>query len=445
LAQVRSVAIKNQKRLKQLREINANGLGVLLGEGLSNETIHDEGISTPSEMEISPDNQHKWKSTIAKSIALMDAVLSHVQDREVDVENFEDNIGSSRRDDRFYMLADQGGAATLEELKPAEVSDRIQDLLQTVLPQYTTTFNQRLEKSGRPSRVIRYWLPATALLLSSSTILRIVVNRKAEIVTWIQELGQTCIDFWSNWVVEPLKRVIGTIRHDEGSEVAIMSKRSLEGDRESLERMVVEFAMDENKSLTETDIADIKAKVHEGDLTPILKAYERDMAKPFIGAVRGNLIRALLVQIQKTKVDVEVAMGGIDSLLKSQELVFGFIALTPGILVTVGLVRYLNGVFGSRKGLRQGKKQDQMLGVLRNIDRILTAAQPSQYGVLYYKDYGLLLCEAHILRQLASKIFPRQVFREFLVEVEELTDIKAGLERQKEVVTRMRWGYSKWF
>jgi len=140
-----------------------------------------------------------------------------------------------------------------------------------------------------------------------------------------------------------------------------------------------------------------------------------------------------------------VAMGGIDALLKSQELVFGFIALTPGILVTVGAIRYLNGVFGSRKGLKQGKKQGQMLSVLRNIDRILTAAQPSEYGELYYKDYGLLLCEAHILRQLAKSVFPRQVFREFLVEVEELTDIKAGLERQRAVVKRMRWGYSKWF
>jgi nuclear-control-of-ATPase protein 2 len=40
--------------------------------------------------------------------------------------------------------------------------------------------------------------------------------------------------------------------------------------------------------------------------------------------VRGDLVRALLIQIQKTKVDVEIAIGGIDALLKSQELVFGF-------------------------------------------------------------------------------------------------------------------------
>jgi nuclear-control-of-ATPase protein 2 len=80
-----------------------------------------------------------------------------------------------------------------------------------------------------------------------------------------------------------------------------------------------------------------------------------------------------------------------------------------------------------------------------NIDRILTAAQPSNFGVLYYKDYGLLLCEAHVLRQIASSVLPRQVLREFLVEIEDLTDIKAGVEKNKEVIKRMRWGYSKWF
>jgi nuclear-control-of-ATPase protein 2 len=87
--------------------------------------------------------------------------------------------------------------------------------------------------------------------------------------------------------------------------------------------MVVEFAVDNTGNLNDTQIQELKAKVREGDLTPVLMAYEKDMKKPFFGAVKGNLIRALLIQIQKTKVDVEVAMGGIDSLLKSQELVFG--------------------------------------------------------------------------------------------------------------------------
>ncbi len=75
--------------------------------------------------------------------------------------------------------------------------------------------------------------------------------------------------------------------------------------------------------MTEAEIATLRTRIREGDLTPVLRAYEQDLKRPFMGTIRGNLVRALLIQIQKTKVDVEVAIGGIDSILKSQELVFG--------------------------------------------------------------------------------------------------------------------------
>lgn len=74
----------------------------------------------------------------------------------------------------------------------------------------------------------------------------------------------------------------------------------------------------------------------------------------------------------------------------------------------------------------------------------MTNAQPSKDEALYYKDYGLLLTETHVLRQIAKKVFPNQIFREFLIEVNELTDIKTGIARQKCVLNRMRWGYVKW-
>lgn len=294
-------------------------------------------------------------------------------------------------------------------------------------------------------------MPVTVGILSSSTILRILVNRKAEVIQWVENLGATIIDFWRNWVVEPSRKVIKTIRHDEGSEVSIMSKRSLEGDRDSLERMVVEFAIEnpENATgsgakLSDAEIADIRAKVREGDLTPVLKAYEKDLASPFKGTLRGNLIRALLIQIQKTKVDVEVAMGGIDALLKSQELVFGFVGLTPGILVTYFALRSIRSSLTEKRGSKSARKQGKLLRQLRNIDRILVDSKPTEFGELQYRDQGLLLCEVHVLRQSAEKIMPTEIYREFSEEAEELCDVRIGAEKQKKVADRIRWAYARW-
>jgi nuclear-control-of-ATPase protein 2 len=377
----------------------------------------------------------------------MHAVVQSVNAAELSVDKFDGSVANITQDDPYYSLHESSEMRTATTLKPADVAERLQYLLKHALPTYTTSFNAAVKENGRPSRLVRYWLPATLLLVSSTTILRIFVNRKEEILTWIQELGQTVIDFWANWVVEPTKKVIGTIRHNEDSEVSIMSKRSLESDRASLERMVVDFAVKnpEGPALNDAQIADIKAKVREGDLTPVLKSYEKDIQSPVKGAIVGNLASALLIQVQKTKVDVEVAMSGIDSILKSQELLFGFIGLTPGVLVSIGVYRWLRGVFSSRKGVQRWAKQGRMLLILRNIDRILTGATPTEDGEMSYKDHGLLLCEVHLLRQAASGSLPRRIFHDFLVEIDELVDVRSGLERQQKVVERIRWAYSKWF
>ncbi len=80
----------------------------------------------------------------------------------------------------------------------------------------------------------------------------------------------------------------------------------------------------------------------------------------------------------------------------------------------------------------------------RNIDRILNAASPSTNGMLSYKDHGLLLCEVHILRCTAQGILPSEINAELLEELDDLVDLRTGIERQLRVVDRIRWAYATW-
>jgi nuclear-control-of-ATPase protein 2 len=438
LALARIEARNKQSGLRRLREMSASGLGVLMDEGLSFDLY-----SAASEYEAeTKTNEHEWKGVVERSVALMDTVLQNVTSLETGVSDFEDTC--------FASVERDSEISTLSADKPAKLSRRLENILSIQIQKHTAATNRLKSEYGRPNRLVRYWLPATVLLLSSTTLLRIAVNRKAVLLQWVQDFGSTVRDFWLNWVVEPTRKIIGTIRHDKDSEVAIMSKESLKGDRDSLERMVVDFAIDKpdaatgNSSLSEDQIAQIRAKVKEGDLTPVLRAYEKDLRRPFVGTVRGDLVRTLLIQVQKTKVDVEVAISGIDALLKSQELVFGFVGLTPGILVCFTSFRYLGSVFGNRRGLKSGRKAGQTIRVLRNIDRILSTATPGERGMLSYKDHGLLLCEVHVLRSRSHHLFPGEVEREFLEDVDELGNISIGIERQRRVVERIRWAYTKW-
>ncbi|KAF4985512.1 hypothetical protein FGRMN_11180 [Fusarium graminum] len=434
----RSEARRKQAQLKKLREITASGLGVLMDEGLQFGLDDDK-----AELQ----DHHDLKGVVERSVALIDMVLKEVSNLDVNIGEFEDKVFAGVEEDPELSVHVEE-TSTAE--RPAILARRLLSIIDTSLPEHLAAMQALARENGRPSPIIRYWLFATVGLLSSTTVLRILVNRKADIMQWFMDFGVTVRDFWFNWVVEPTSKIISTIRHDKTSEIAIMSRDSLKADRESLERMVVDFALDkpqyatENGStLTESQIVDIRHKVAEGDVTPVLRAFEKDLRSPFTGTIRGDLVRSLLIQVQKTKVDLEVAMTGIDSLLKSQELVFGFVGLTPGVLVSYSILQYLRHTFGGRSGLRQSRKAGKAIRVLRNLDRILSEARPTETNLLSYKDHGLLLSEVHILRDLVDKLMPREVGREFLEDLDDLSNMK-GIQLQTRALERIRWAYARW-
>ncbi|KAI6783379.1 uncharacterized protein J7T54_004406 [Emericellopsis cladophorae] len=435
----RTEARRKQAQLKKLREITACGLGVLMSEGLQFSQDDDK---------INVFDANDLKGTVERSVALLDMVLKEVSNTGTSITDFEEKVFLGVESDTELSIHAEDAN---EPRRPAVLGRRLLHIIDQVLPQHQRQMSLLVKHSGRPSPLVRYWLPGVAAMVSSTTILRILVNRKAEILNWIADFGVTVRDFWFNWVVEPTTKVIQTIRHDKSSEIAIMSRDSLRADRESLERMVVDFATDKphfadvnTSSLTQEQISAIRTKVAQGDVTPVLKAFEQDLRSPFMGAVRGDLVRSLLIQVQKTKVDLEVAMTGIDALLKSQELVFGFVGLTPGVLVSIGVFQYLRNVFGSRSGQRKTKKSTRAVRVMRNIDRVLSEARPTENSnILSYKDHGLLLCEVHVLRSLAGKLMPHDIRRDFLEDLSDLEKMK-GIDVQAKALNRLRWAYAKW-
>ncbi|PNY27305.1 Nuclear control of ATPase protein 2, partial [Tolypocladium capitatum] len=433
----RSEARRKREQLQKLREITASGLGVLV----------DEGLQIDHEVEKAETHDYQdIKGVVERSVALMDVVLKEVCTLDLNTDDFEDQVFAGVEEDPELSVH-------VEDIvipdRPAVVARRLLRIIDKTLPQHFDTMQSLAQANGRPSRVVRYWLPAAVGLVSSTAVLRILVSRRADMVNWIADLGVTVRDFWFNWVVEPTQKVIKTIHHDETSEIAIMSRDSLKADRENLERMVVEFALDKPRffvdgaSISEAQIAEIRSKISGGDVTPISRAYEKVLRSPLAAAVRGDLVRSVLIQVQKTTVDLKVAMTGIDSLLKSQELVFGFVGLTPGVVVPIAIFQYLRITFGGRDGRRRERKAGRAIRIIRNIDRILSEARPTENNVLSYKDHGLLLCEAQVLRSLAGKLMPRDVGKEFLEDLDDLANMK-GVQVQVKALDRIRWAYARW-
>lgn len=381
LAPIRSCrAEMRQKRdsLLAMKELHTSSLGLLMEGWRLFETENVQTTNTNP----APKN---WHAEIHKTVSLIEAIFQQLA-LDPSTPEFERGVFTTLDTDINSMHLQKTAS---HAQKPLELIDRLVRVLREQLPNHGQSMSHFTGRHGRPSRIVRYWLPVSLALLSASVSTKFLVNRQDIIVQGVTNIGSTIIDFWGNWVVDPIRKLIGTIRHDEKSEIAIMSKNSLLADRASLERMVVDFVRDRpelHEGLTDTTA--IVNSVKEGDLTPVLKAYERDLRSPLVGTVKGDLIRALLIQIQKTKVDVEIAISGIDALLKSQELVFGyvmemlhllpltfslsillnsirFVGLTPGILVSLATIRWLGGLFGNRRGSQSGKQRHELKRGLR--------------------------------------------------------------------------------
>ncbi|KAF7712946.1 Uncharacterized protein PECH_002321 [Penicillium ucsense] len=430
----RSEARRKRDRLSAMMDIHTSSLGLLME---SWHFFQAEDFVVPT----SQSSHTQWQETVSRIVVLTEAIVRQATDHS-NVSEFEEQVFSMVKEEKFSVhVLDSQSSSTQA---PVDLIQRLLKVLRDHLPAHSSTMSTFVAAHGRPSRVTRYWIPVVMVLLSSSASLKFLARRQNEILEWIANFGATIIDFGSNWVVEPVRKLIGTIRHDEKSEIAIMSKNSLVADRASLERMVMDFVRDRPDTSqgvpSAQDTAAITNAVKEGDLTPVLKAYERDLRTPFVGTVKGDLVRALLIQIQKTKVDVEIAISGIDALLKSQELVFGFVGLTPGIMVTYASLRWMAGLLGNRRGLKLGRKRHDVRRGFRNVTRVLTSVRSSE-GIMSYKESGRLICEAESLLLKIKQVLGGVQYQEFREDIQDLLNVESGVDKQLRVVDRMRWTY----
>ncbi|MEW5310559.1 MAG: hypothetical protein WDW38_002346 [Sanguina aurantia] len=66
----------------------------------------------------------------------------------------------------------------------------------------------------------------------------------------------------------------------------------------------------------------------------MMAAYEEELKHPIRNLVGGQLARALLIQVQRLKVDTEAAMLELDQILKANELSISLVAAVPALALT---------------------------------------------------------------------------------------------------------------
>ncbi|KAL3234439.1 Nuclear control of ATPase protein 2 [Nakaseomyces bracarensis] len=311
--------------------------------------------------------------------------------------------------------------------------------------------NNCLKKNNdirKPGFFNRNWPLITLGLLYGPSSLFALWQARFKIADFIQH---NVVDFITglvyNWVYTPMKQVWATVRHDEGSSISVTSQGSLESEMSSLSRMIVSFVVDNSDNKQAINEAQLVTDVEHGDLTQFLTIYENQLHHPIKNIVSGSLIRSLLIQVQKTKVDGSLALNGIDKMLKSQQLVFGVLAVSPALVIIytlfVALKRFikLGSVYSSVQ-----KFKHRISVSLNNVERIINDFKDNELkGANEYLNEGLLFIEIATLYDLGKRIVPKNRRTEWCRDVQELmTSSKFSRQTHLNVVNRIYHVYGRY-
>ncbi|KAJ6984290.1 protein DGS1 [Populus alba x Populus x berolinensis] len=75
------------------------------------------------------------------------------------------------------------------------------------------------------------------------------------------------------------------------------------------------------------------------------KRYEQELTHPIQNLLKGELAHALLIQVQKLKLDIETAMLELDQILKANEINFAILAALPAFFLSLLLLMLLRAWF----------------------------------------------------------------------------------------------------
>ncbi|KAJ2802686.1 Nuclear control of ATPase protein 2 [Coemansia helicoidea] len=308
----------------------------------------------------------------------------------------------------------------------------------------------QVQEHGRPSLATRCWMPAVALVVGARTMSSYVVGHQDSLRAWAADALYTARNYVAQYILAPLRSGYETVRYGRHT-YSVMSEESLASDLQSLESMTVGFAA----RYGDADAAAVSQRVQHGDLSDVMRTYAREMQQPIRSALFGDLVEAMLIQVQKVKVDVGQTMAALDKLLKANELNFLLLSTVPATLTIFAAAKWLASrlswwVSGSSRDM-----VSSIQAVVRDIDRLLNAnAGAAGGGQLSAVAQGRLVCLTHYLRHHAARLrnpasadtlrtaagwahIPPRTRTLFLQDICDLENVELDIPQKLRVVDRM--------
>ncbi|KAJ4840616.1 hypothetical protein Tsubulata_020918 [Turnera subulata] len=200
-------------------------------------------------------------------------------------------------------------------------------------------------KCRKPRRVTQYWVQYScgALGLSICSLWLLRHSRmmgSSDLDNWVREARDSTYGFFHDHVEQPLLSIRDELfetfkKRDKG----VMDVEEVQLTANSLHRMLLAFSEQTKGQKFPDDASDQKM------LEIVMARYEKELSHPIQNLVNGELARALLIQVQKLKLDIETAMLELDQILKANEINFAVLAALPAFFMSLLLLLLVRAWF----------------------------------------------------------------------------------------------------
>jgi len=308
--------------------------------------------------------------------------------------------------------------------------------------------SSQLSSHKRPNKLTIYWLPytcgAVGLSVCSLWLLRhSSLMGSPDIDNWIRDAKESVAGFWDEHVEKPIISIRDELfetfkQRDKG----VMEKQEVQLTEDSLRRMLVAFCeQTEGQKLLE----DLPVQAMLETLT---KRYEKELIHPIQNLFSGELARAMLIQIQKLKLDLESGLLEMDQILRANAINFAVLAALPAfglsLLLLVLLRAWVQRDHGAegRGNIARCQRRLLLVDVERRLmefqhyrDNGMEEEARCKFGlVLYTLDRLCKAVESHA-KETGEWLSLRQ-------DIFDLSKLDMGMPDKMIVVSRLKWMYN---
>ncbi|KAF2291799.1 hypothetical protein GH714_035657 [Hevea brasiliensis] len=306
-----------------------------------------------------------------------------------------------------------------------EIADAI-NLVNKNIQKLDSYLSLIVAKHQKPKKVTQYWIRytcgAVGLSVCSMWLLRHSrLMGSPDIDNWICEAKDSAISFFNEHVEQPLLLIRDDLfetfrkRHK-----GVMEIEELQLTANSLHRMLMAFSEQTKGQKFPENASDQEM------LEIVMARYEKELVNPIQNLLSGELARALLIQVQKLKLDIETAMLELDQILKANEINFAILAALPAFFLSLMLLMLVRAWFKQdTKAVGRGRiarcqrrlllveVEKRILQYQSFVDQGLEKESQCMFGLVLYS----LDCLFHAVKRHAKETGEWQCLRQDIIDL----------------------------